>query len=63
MDNLDVDKIDVQVLKGQEKLVESYSAFIDPWELFPSKLEQSLTDAGVTDVFIVGLGFALLVLD
>ena len=62
MDNLEVDKIDVHILKGQEKLVESYSAFIDPWELFPSKLEQSLTDAGVTDVFVVGLGFTLLVL-
>ena len=56
MDNLEVDKIDVHMLKGQEKLVESYSAFIDPWELFPSKLEQSLTDAGITDVFVVGLG-------
>ena len=59
MDNLKVDKIDVHILKGQEKLVESYSAFIDPWGLFPSKLEQSLKDAGITDVFIVGLGSLL----
>ena len=59
VDNLNVDKIDVHILKGQEKLVESYSAFIDPWGLFPSKLEQSLKDAGITDVFIVGLGSLL----
>lgn len=56
MDDLDLEEIDVHILKGQEKLVESYSAFIDPWGLFPSKLEESLTDAGIKDVFVVGLG-------
>ena len=51
-----MEKIDIQILKGQEKLVESYSAFIDPWGLFPSKLEESLNEAGITDLFVVGLG-------
>lgn len=56
VEGLDVDKIDVIVEKGQEKLVESYSAFIDPWGLFPSNLDKSLKDAEITDVFVVGLG-------
>lgn len=51
-----MDKIDVYILKGQEKLVESYSAFTDPWGLFPTKLENSLKERGITDVFLVGLG-------
>jgi nicotinamidase/pyrazinamidase len=56
VEGLDIKEIDVIVEKGQEKLVESYSAFIDPWGLFPSNLEKSLKDAGITDVFVVGLG-------
>jgi len=46
----------VIVKKGQEKLVEAYSAFQDVWGLFSSELEKTLIDAGITDVFIVGLG-------
>lgn len=44
------------VKKGQEKLVEAYSAFQDVWGLFSSELEKTLIDVGITDVFIVGLG-------
>ena len=62
MDDLHVEKIDLHILKGQEKLVESYSAFIDPWGLFPSKLEESLKDAEITKVFVVGLGLTQLLI-
>jgi len=60
VDNLEVDQIDVHILKGQEKLVESYSAFIDPWGLFPSKLEDLLNVTKIKDVFVVGLGMSKL---
>jgi nicotinamidase-related amidase len=60
VDNFDVEEIDIHILKGQEKLVESYSAFIDPWGLFPSTLEESLNEAGIKDVFVVGLGISKL---
>ena len=56
MDGLNVDRIDDYILKGQETLIESYSAFEDPWGLLPSKLEGLLKNAGITDVFVVGLG-------
>ena len=36
--------------------MESYSAFEDPWGLFPSTLEQSLRDAGIKHVVVTGLG-------
>jgi len=35
--------------------VESYSAFEDPWGLFPSTLENSLHDAGIKHVVVTGL--------
>jgi len=56
VDELDLSPVTLYIEKGQEKLVEAYSAFNDPWGLFPSKLEQALTEAGITDVFVVGLG-------
>jgi len=56
VEGLEIGKLDVIVKKGQEKLVEAYSAFQDVWGLFPSELEKKLVDTGVTDVFIVGLG-------
>lgn len=55
VENLETDKIDVFILKGQEKLIESYSAFEDPWGLFPSTLERSLRSAGITHVLVTGL--------
>jgi nicotinamidase-related amidase len=54
--DLDIACIDLIIEKGQEKLVESYSAFEDPWGLFPSTLEQSLRDAGIKHVVVTGLG-------
>ena len=54
--------MNVIIEKGQEKLVESYSAFVDPWGLFPTKLEESLLNAGITDVFVVGLGMTKTIL-
>jgi hypothetical protein len=39
--------------------VEAYSAFTDTWELFPSKLEESLNEAGIKDVYVVGLGMSM----
>lgn len=54
---LDISKVDHIVEKGQDKRVEMYSAFADP---FPSPCSQSdladtLKKAGVTDVYVVGL--------
>lgn len=39
--------------------MEAYSAFTDTWGLFPSKLEESLNEAGIKDVYVVGLGMSL----
>lgn len=54
---LDVSKVDHIVEKGQDKRVEMYSAFADP---FPSPCSQSdladtLKKAGITDVYVAGL--------
>ncbi|KAF2623112.1 Isochorismatase hydrolase [Macroventuria anomochaeta] len=54
---LDVSKVDRIVEKGQDKRVEMYSAFADP---FPSPCSQSdladtLKKAGITDVYVAGL--------
>lgn len=54
---LDVSKVDRVVEKGQDKRVEMYSAFADP---FPSPCAQSdladtLKSAGITDVYVAGL--------
>ncbi|KAF2273116.1 Isochorismatase hydrolase [Westerdykella ornata] len=55
---LDTSKFDHIIEKGQDKRVEMYSAFADPF-LSPtvsrSELAPILHDAGVTDVYIVGL--------
>lgn len=51
-------KVDKIVEKGQDKRVEMYSAFADPFKspcITRSDLAQTLRDAGVTDVFVVGL--------
>ena len=58
VDGLNLGSIDVYIEKGQEKLVESYSAFTDPWGLFPSKLEESLKLKGITTLFVVGIGIS-----
>jgi nicotinamidase-related amidase len=55
---LDVSKVDHIVEKGQDKRVEMYSAFGDPFKnpsVVRSDLAQTLRDAGITDVFVVGL--------
>jgi len=54
---LDVNRVDRIVEKGQDKRVEMYSAFADP---FPSPCAQSdladtLKSAGITDVYVAGL--------
>jgi nicotinamidase-related amidase len=55
---LDADKVDHIVEKGQDKRVEMYSAFADPFKS-PSVAKSGLADllrkAGVTDVYVVGL--------
>jgi nicotinamidase/pyrazinamidase len=56
VEGLDLREVKVFIEKGQEKLVESYSAFTDPWGLFPSKLEEALLEGGIKRVFVVGLG-------
>lgn len=55
---LDITKVDRIVEKGQDKRVEMYSAFADPFTkpcVSQSGLAQTLRDAGITDVFVVGL--------
>ena len=54
---LDISRIDHVVEKGQDKRVEMYSAFADPFETHVSKsgLEDLLKTAGITHVFCVGL--------
>lgn len=55
---LDVTKVQHIVEKGQDKRVEMYSAFADPFlspTVAQSKLAQILREAGITDVFVAGL--------
>jgi nicotinamidase-related amidase len=55
---LDVSKLDHIVEKGQDKRVEMYSAFADPFKnpsVTRSDLAQTLRNANITDVFVVGL--------
>jgi nicotinamidase-related amidase len=57
---LDLEKVDKVVEKGQRKEVEMYSAFYDPLEkprVSDSGLAGVLKKKGVTDVFVVGLAF------
>lgn len=54
---LDISNVDRVVEKGQDKRVEMYSAFADP---FPhpcsqSDLAETLKNAGITDVYVAGL--------
>jgi nicotinamidase-related amidase len=55
---LDVGRVDKIVEKGQDKRVEMYSAFADPFTspcVACSDLAKTLKEAGITDVFVVGL--------
>jgi nicotinamidase-related amidase len=55
---LDVGKVDHIVEKGQDRRVEMYSAFADPFRspcVAKSNLAKTLRDADVTDVYVVGL--------
>ncbi|KAH7122159.1 Isochorismatase-like protein [Dactylonectria estremocensis] len=52
---LDVDALDEVIEKGLDPSVEMYSAFYDPFHVSDSGLSRTLKDAGVTDVFVVGL--------
>lgn len=51
-------KVDKIVEKGQDKRVEMYSAFADPFTnpcVARSDLAQTLQEVGITDVYVVGL--------
>jgi nicotinamidase-related amidase len=55
---LDVGRVDHIVEKGQDKRVEMYSAFADPFKspcVAKSNLAETLRKAGITDVYVVGL--------
>lgn len=55
---LDIKQVDEIVEKGQDKRIEMYSAFADPFKnpcVSKSGLAKLLHDAGVTDVFVAGL--------
>jgi nicotinamidase-related amidase len=55
---LDVRKVDHIVEKGQDKRVEMYSAFADPFKspsVARSNLAEILRKAGITDVYVMGL--------
>jgi len=53
-----ISKVDRIVEKGQDKRVEMYSAFADPFKspcVAKSDLAETLRTAGITDVYVVGL--------
>lgn len=55
---LDVDKVDGIIEKGQNENVEMYSPFFDPFQTprgCDSGLSKMLKDKNITDVFVVGL--------
>ncbi|KAK7430971.1 NAD(+) salvage pathway protein [Neonectria magnoliae] len=52
---LDVAALHSVIEKGKDPTVEMYSAFYDPFHVNDSGLAKMLTDAAVTDVFVVGL--------
>lgn len=55
---LEVDKVDHIVEKGQDERVEMYSAFADPFtnpNVSRSELAQILHGKGITDVYVAGL--------
>ena len=55
---LDVQQVHKIVEKGQDKRVEMYSAFADPFKdpcVASSGLAKLMHEAGITDVFVVGL--------
>lgn len=55
---LDVSKVDQILEKGQDKRVEMYSAFADPFQspcVSDSGLAETLRKAGITDVYVAGL--------
>jgi len=55
---LDVGKVHKILEKGQDKRIEMYSAFADPFEnpcVSKTDLAKILHDEGITDVFIAGL--------
>lgn len=55
---LDTSKVDRIIEKGQDKRVEMYSAFADPFTnpcVTRSGLAETLREANITDVFVVGL--------
>lgn len=55
MPELDVAALDMVVEKGMDHRVEMYSAFYDPFRVSNSGLAKTLKEAGITDVFVVGL--------
>jgi len=56
VDGLDMDKVNSIVSKGEDPTLEAYSAFVDVWGMKPTELKETLSDAKVTTVFVVGLG-------
>ncbi|KAF1943835.1 Isochorismatase hydrolase [Clathrospora elynae] len=58
LSELDVSNVDHIIEKGQDKRVEMYSAFADPFTspcVAESGLADMLRGAGITDVYVVGL--------
>ncbi|KAI9784357.1 MAG: purine-cytosine permease [Peltula sp. TS41687] len=60
--DLHLHRLDHVVEKGQDRRVEMYSAFSDPFGVATSALAGILRDAGVSHVFVVGLAFDYCVL-
>ena len=58
LSELDISKVNEIIEKGQDKRVEMYSAFADPFTnpcVSQSGLAEKLRQAGITDVFVAGL--------
>ncbi|KIY61479.1 Isochorismatase hydrolase [Cylindrobasidium torrendii FP15055 ss-10] len=52
-----LDEVDRVIEKGQDRRLEMYSVFYDPFKVSDSGTAKALKDAGVTWVYVVGLAY------
>jgi len=55
--DLQTAKTDLVVFKGRDRMVDSYSGFMDNDKKTKSELGPKLREAGITDVFVAGLAY------
>ncbi|KAF7416166.1 NAD(+) salvage pathway protein [Pleurotus ostreatus] len=57
VNGLNIDAVDLIIEKGQDKRVEMYSVFYDPFKVSESTATAALKEKGVTWVYVVGLAY------